>query len=94
MNRVQACTGHLVDRRLGDAKATALRFAQRGWTFIGAAGCFEKAPEITDNGAITTVTLDVSGPGQSRAVAAEVVSRHDVDVLYNNADICSWDRAS
>lgn len=69
----------------GIGKATALMFAEKGWTVIAAARDFAKAPEITGNSSITTVKLDMADPAQIRAVAAEVLDQFDVDVLYNNA---------
>jgi len=69
----------------GMGKATAKLFAERGWQVIAASRSIGGDSELAAIENIETVTLDVTDPRQIRAVAADVLSRFDVDVLFNNA---------
>lgn len=69
----------------GMGKATALLFAKEGWQVIAASRSVGDDLELAAEENIETVTLDVTDPLQIRAVAADVLSRFDIDVLFNNA---------
>jgi len=69
----------------GMGKATAKLFAERGWQVIAASRSIGNDAELAAIENVETVTLDVTNPEQIRTVAADVLSRFDVDVLFNNA---------
>ena len=69
----------------GMGKATAKLFAERGWQVIAASRSIGNDTELAAIENIETVTLDVTNAQEIRSVAAEVLSRFDVDVLFNNA---------
>jgi NAD(P)-dependent dehydrogenase (short-subunit alcohol dehydrogenase family) len=69
----------------GMGKATAKLFAEKGWHVIAASRSIGTDTELAALENIETATLDVTNPQQIRSVVAEVLSRVDVDVLFNNA---------
>jgi NAD(P)-dependent dehydrogenase (short-subunit alcohol dehydrogenase family) len=69
----------------GIGKATAKLFAEKGWHVIAASRTIAEDSELASWDTIETVKLDVTDPHQIRAVVADVLTRFDVDVLFNNA---------
>jgi NAD(P)-dependent dehydrogenase (short-subunit alcohol dehydrogenase family) len=69
----------------GMGRATAKLFAERGWQVIAASRSIGSDTELAALENVETVTLDVTNPQQIRTVVADVLSRFDVDVLFNNA---------
>ena len=69
----------------GIGRATALLFADRGWTVIAAARHIEQDAELAATPGIRTVSLDVTDPDQIRTVVAGVLAETPVDVVHNNA---------
>jgi NAD(P)-dependent dehydrogenase (short-subunit alcohol dehydrogenase family) len=69
----------------GMGKATAKLFAGKGWQVIAASRSIAADTELAALDNVETVILDVTDPVAIRAVVADVVSRFDVDVLFNNA---------
>jgi NAD(P)-dependent dehydrogenase (short-subunit alcohol dehydrogenase family) len=69
----------------GMGRATALLFAAKGWQVIAASRGISDDIHLGAIENIETVTLDVTNPQQIRTVVADVLSRFDVDVLFNNA---------
>ncbi|WP_104163574.1 SDR family oxidoreductase [Cryobacterium sp. N22] len=69
----------------GMGKATAKLFAEKGWQVIAASRSIGNDLELAALENIETVTMDVTDPRQIRTVVADVLSRFDVDVLFNNA---------
>ena len=69
----------------GMGKATAKLFAENGWQVVAASRSIGSDAELAAIDNIETITLDVTSPDQIRTVVADVLSRFDVDVLFNNA---------
>jgi NAD(P)-dependent dehydrogenase (short-subunit alcohol dehydrogenase family) len=69
----------------GMGRATAKLFAENGWQVIAASRSIGADTELAALENVETVTLDVTDPQQIRTVVADVLSRFDVDVLFNNA---------
>jgi len=69
----------------GLGRATALLFAQKGWSVIATMRSPEKETELTNIPGITVLKLDVSDPAQIDAVVRSVLALGPVDVVFNNA---------
>lgn len=69
----------------GIGKATAKLFAQKGWTVIATMRTPEKETELTQYPNIKLYPLDVTKPEQIAETVSEVLSKYEVDVLFNNA---------
>jgi NAD(P)-dependent dehydrogenase (short-subunit alcohol dehydrogenase family) len=69
----------------GMGRATAKLFAEKGWQVIAASRSIGKDTELAAVKNIEAVTLNVTDPQQIRSVVVNILSRFDVDVLFNNA---------
>lgn len=69
----------------GLGRATALLFAQKGWTVIATMRHPEKETELGAVPGITLLPLDVTDPDQIKAAAEKALALGLVDVLFNNA---------
>ena len=69
----------------GIGKATAKLFAKKGWSVIATMRNPEKGRELSNLPNVEIVPLDVTNSGQISSVCQEVLAKHDVDVLLNNA---------
>ena len=69
----------------GLGRASALLFAERGWTVLATMRNPASAPELAGKNGITVLALDVTDPVQIRQIAENVLKTHKVDVVQNNA---------
>ena len=69
----------------GLGRATALLFAERGWTVIATMRTPEKETELGQIKGITLLPLDVTNPEQVQEAAAKALALGPVDVVFNNA---------
>jgi len=68
----------------GIGKATAKCFAENGWHVIATMRTPEKETELTAYDNIEIYPLDVTKPEQVKDTIQKVLSKEDVDVLFNN----------
>lgn len=69
----------------GIGKETAKLFANKGWTVIATMRSPEKEEELTKYDNISIYPLDITNCNQVSETIEEVLSKFDVDVLFNNA---------
>ncbi len=69
----------------GLGRATALLFAQKGWTVIATMRNPANETELTGVAGITLLELDVTKPAQIEAAANAALALGPVDVVFNNA---------
>lgn len=69
----------------GLGKATAKLFAQKGWTVIASMRNPDKETELTQIPNIELLALDVTNPQQVKENIALLLSKHTIDVVFNNA---------
>jgi NAD(P)-dependent dehydrogenase (short-subunit alcohol dehydrogenase family) len=70
----------------GIGRATALHFAERGWTVLATMRSPEKAGDWAARPGIELLRLDVTDPASIREAVGEAVARHGgIDALVNNA---------
>lgn len=69
----------------GLGKATARLFQAKGWNVIATMRNPEKETVLTQLENVTLLPLDVTDLDQIKAAVAQAVSRHQVDVVFNNA---------
>lgn len=69
----------------GIGRATAELFAERGWHVLATMRNPEKAGALATMPGVEVIELDVTDSAGIDRVCADVLERHDVDVLFNNA---------
>ncbi|OHT13944.1 Estradiol 17-beta-dehydrogenase [Tritrichomonas foetus] len=69
----------------GIGKASAKLFATKGWTVIATMRTPENEKELTKYPNIHIYPLDISNAEQVKEISAQILSKFDVDVLFNNA---------
>jgi NAD(P)-dependent dehydrogenase (short-subunit alcohol dehydrogenase family) len=69
----------------GLGKATAKLFQSKGWNVIATMRNLENETELTKIGNITVLQLDVTDPGQIQQTVNNVIEKHSIDVVLNNA---------
>lgn len=69
----------------GIGRATAELFAERGWHVLATMRNPEKAGALATMPGVEIIELDVTDSAGIDRVCANVLERHDVDVLFNNA---------
>jgi NAD(P)-dependent dehydrogenase (short-subunit alcohol dehydrogenase family) len=69
----------------GLGRASALRFAAKGWTVIATMRNPDKETELGSVPGVTLMALDVTKPDQIKAAAEKALALGPVDVLFNNA---------
>lgn len=69
----------------GMGRGAALYFAQHGWQVIATVLKEEEQAQFKDVANLVTYQLDVTDPAMVDQVAADVLKKYDVDVLFNNA---------
>ena len=69
----------------GVGRATAELFAERGWHVLATMRKPAKAGALATMPRVEVIELDVTDSAGIDRVCANVLARHDVDVLFNNA---------
>lgn len=70
----------------GLGRATALLFAERGWSvFAGVRSGSESEDKLGAVAGVTTLTVDVTDPNQIERAAAAALDRGPVDLVFANA---------
>lgn len=69
----------------GIGKATARLFAEKGWTVIATMRSPQKETELTAYENVHVYPLDITDASQVTETCSEILSRYEVDVLFNNA---------
>ncbi|MBB4805389.1 NAD(P)-dependent dehydrogenase (short-subunit alcohol dehydrogenase family) [Chryseobacterium defluvii] len=69
----------------GLGKAAVKLFAAKGWNVIATMRKPENETELNELPNVTLMALDVTDKEQVRRVISEVVSKYNVDVVFNNA---------
>ena len=69
----------------GIGKATALLLAQKGWQVIATMRDVKKAGDLAQHKNIVVYPLDITNVAQVKDTAKAVLSKYEVDVLFNNA---------
>ncbi|WP_343634905.1 SDR family oxidoreductase [Fluviicola sp.] len=69
----------------GLGKATAKLFQSKGWNVIATMRNPEKETELSTLENVTLLALDVTNPEQITKAVAEITSKQEIDVVFNNA---------
>ena len=69
----------------GIGKATAKRFAEKGWNVIATMRKPENETELNLLANVTLLPLDVNNPKQIKETVKKALALGDIDVVFNNA---------